>query len=95
MADQSSQYLVQALQQMQAGAQPQAQAPTGPSLQQMQAIHKDRQAFELANPGQSYMAHGVSQMGQNIMGAPQALMQAPQNAMSGFAKLAQGFKPGG
>ncbi len=86
MADQS-QYLVQALQQMQAGGQPQAQAPTM-TPQQMQQVMQQRQAFEAANPGQSYMAHGLQQMGQNVM-------QAPQNAMSGLARLAQGYRPAG
>lgn len=81
MVDQS-QYLAQALQELQAGAQPQPTEQPGMSLAQMQAMQKDRAAFELANPGQNYMAHGLQKMGQNVM-------QAPQNAISGFAKLAQ------
>lgn len=72
-----SQYLVQALQQLQ-GA-PTAQAPQGMSLQQMQDVAQKRQAWEAANPGQSYMGHGLQQMGQNIMGAPGAMMQGARN----------------
>lgn len=97
MADDRSPYLVQALQSMQQGA-PQAQAPQGPSLQQMQDIAQKRQAWEAANPGQSYMAHGFKQMGQNIMGAPGAMMQGAQNiagipgqAASGFQNLIKGL----
>lgn len=76
-----SPYLVQALQQMQ---QSQPAAPQGPSLspQQMAQVVKQKQAWEAANPGQSYIAHGFQQMGQNIMGAP-------QNVMSGLGRLAQ------
>lgn len=76
-----SQYLAQALQSMgsDASMQPQVQAP---DLAQMQKVAEARKAFETANPGQSYMAHGVRQMGQNIMAAP-------GNAMSGLGDLAQ------
>lgn len=88
--DDRNPYLVQALQQMQQGA-PQAQQPQGMSLQQMQDIAQKRQAWEAANPGQSYMGHGLQQMGQNIMGAPGAIAAAPGNAASSFGKLIQGL----
>ena len=89
MADRS-QYLAQALQAMQAPT-PDAQ-PTGPSLQQMQQVAQQRQAWEAANPGQSYMAHGFQQMGANIAQAPQNLMAAPGQAMGGLQRLAQSFR---
>lgn len=88
--DDRSPYLVQALQQMQQGA-PQPQTSQGPSLQQMQDVVQKRQAWEAANPGQSYMQHGLQEMGQNIMGAPGAIAAAPGNAASGFAKMIQGL----
>lgn len=96
-----SQYLAQALQQM--SAQPaQPASPQGPSLAGMQKMAQDRAAWEAANPGQSYMAHGIGQMGQNIMGAPgrvldsiQGLGQIPGQAMSGLQQLAQRFGGGG
>lgn len=97
MADDRSQYLAQALQSM--GQQPpQAQAPQGMSLQQMQDVAQKRKAFEAANPGQSYMAHGFQQMGQNIGNVPQTLANAGQNlaglpgqAMGGFQKMVAGL----
>lgn len=75
-----SQYLAQALQSL---GQP-APAPPDPliSADQLAQIGKARKAYEAANPGQSYMAHGLQQAGQN-------LMAAPGNAMSGFANLAR------
>lgn len=80
--DPRSQYLVQALQGM---AQPaQQQSPQGLSMGQMQQIAKNRASFEAQNPGQSYMMHGLGQMGQNVM-------NAPGNVMSGFQKLVQGL----
>lgn len=95
MADQSP-YLVQALQQM--GQQPQGLTYQGPNLQQMQAIAQKKQAWEAANPGQSYMGHGLEQMGQNLMNAPGNLVQGAQNlaglpgqAMTGFQKMIQGL----
>ena len=91
-----SQYLAQALQQM--GQQPQPQAPQGLSLQQMQDIAQKRKVFEAANPGQSYMGHGIQQMGQNLMNAPGNLLQGAQNlaglpgqAASGFQNLVKGL----
>lgn len=94
--DDRSQYLAQALQGM--SQPPPQQAPQGMSLQQMQDVAQKRKAFEAANPGQSYMAHGFQQMGQNIANAPGNLMQAGQNlaalpgqAASGFQKLVQGL----
>ncbi len=84
MADQS-QYLAQALQQMQ--GQPAINQPQGMSLQQMQDVAKQKAAFEAANPGQSYMAHGLQQAGQNVM-------NAPGNAMTGLQQLAQRFGGG-
>lgn len=80
-----SQYLAQALQQMQ--GQPQAAQPQGMSLEQMQKIGQAKAAFEAANPGQSYMAHGIQQAGQNVM-------NAPGNAMTGLQNLAQRFGGG-
>jgi hypothetical protein len=82
-----SQYLVQALQSL---GQP-AAAPPDPlvSPQQLAQIGKDRKAFEAANPGQSYMAHGFQQMGRNVMAAPGNLMAAPGNAAHGLADLAR------
>lgn len=79
-----SQYLVSALQAL---GEP-AAAPADPLVtpQQLAQIGKSRKAFEAANPGQSYMAHGMQQMGQNIM-------QAPQNAAHGFAQLARSLAP--
>jgi hypothetical protein len=63
-----SQYLVAALQNM---GQPQAQPqPQGLSIGQMQGIAKQRSAFEAQNPGQNFMAHGIRQMGSNVMAAP-------------------------
>lgn len=95
MADQS-QYLAQALQSM--GQQPQAPTYQGPNLQQMQAIAQKKQAWEAANPGQSYMGHGLEQMGQNLMNAPGNLVQGAQNfaalpgqALNGFQKMIQGL----
>ena len=93
-----SQYLVQALQQMgQQPAQPGSQ-PFALSLAQMQKMQQDKSAWEQANPGQSYMAHGLGQMGQNLAGAPgrvmdslQGLGQIPGQAMSGLQALAQRF----
>lgn len=99
--DNQSQYLAQAIQSMQ--AQPSAApAQPGMSLQQMQQMGQQKQAWEAANPGQSYMAHGIDQMGQNIMGAPGRvagaignLGQVPGQAMSGLQALAQRFGGGG
>lgn len=97
MADQQSQYLAQAIQQMQGQA---PAAPTSPamSLGDMQKMAQQKQAWEAANPGQSYMAHGLSQMGQNLMGAPgrigdavSGLAQLPGQAVSGLQALAQRF----
>lgn len=96
MAD-TSQYLAQALQQMQ-GQPATGSQPQGPSLQQMQQMAQQKQAWEAANPGQSYAAHGLQQMGQNLAGAPgrvmdgvQGLAQLPGQAMSGLQQLAQRF----
>lgn len=55
--------------------------------QQLAQIAKDRKAFEAANPGQSYMAHGLKSAGQS-------LLDAPRNAVSGFAELARRLAPG-
>lgn len=84
-----SQYLAAALQAM---GQPQQQAPQGGmSLQQMQDVTQKREAFEKANPGQSYAMHGLKQLGQNVLGAPGALAAAPGNALSGLQNLAKGL----
>lgn len=89
-----SQYLAQAIQGMQA---PPAAAPAQPgmSLAQMQQMAQHKQAWEAANPGQSYAAHGIDQMGQNLMGAPgrvaDAIGAVPGTAMSGLQALAQRF----
>jgi len=81
-----SQYLAQALQSM--GQAPSMQMQT-PDLAAMQQTMDARKAFEAANPGQSYMAHGLQQMGQNVMAAPRNMMAAPGNVMSGMSDLAQ------
>lgn len=65
-----SQYLAQALAAM--SAQPQAgmmQPDLGDTGQQSMAA----QAWKAANPGQSYLLHGLQQAGQNIMDLPQRL----------------------
>lgn len=79
-----SQYLAAALQSL---GQP-APEPPDPliSTQQLSQIGKSRKAFEAANPGKSYMAHGLKSAGQN-------LMDAPGNAASGFADLARRLAP--
>lgn len=97
-----SQYLAQAIQSM---SQPQGQPSTGgPSMspQQMMQMQQQRQAWEAANPGQSYFAHGLGQMGQNLMGAPGrvadafgSLGQLPGQAVNGLQALAQRFGGGG
>lgn len=88
-----SAYLVQALQEMgQPAPAPQQQ---GPDLASLKKVGDARKAYEAANPGKSYMAHGFQQMGQNIMQAPGNIMAAPGNVMSGFGALAQRLKPGG
>lgn len=80
-----SAYLAQALQSM---GQPQSPSSQGLSPQQMQHIADARKAFEAQNPGQSYMAHGLQQMGQDIM-------NAPQNAAQGLGRLAASLGIGG
>lgn len=85
----SSPYLVQALQQMQ-GQQP-AQTPPGLSLGQMQQIADKRKAFEAANPGQSYMGHGMMQLGQDVMNMPSTLMQAGRNIAAVPGQIGSGF----
>lgn len=67
MTDQS-QYLAQALAAMQ--AQPQVSTGQPPNLVAMQHQAQQKQAWEAANPGQSYMGHNLSQMGQTAMGGP-------------------------
>lgn len=97
MTDQS-QYLAQVLQQMgQAAPQASGQVP-GMSLAQMQKMQQDRATWEVANPGQSYAAHGLGQMGQNLMGAPGNVADAigglgelPKQALSGLQALAARF----
>lgn len=83
-----SRYLVQALQSL---AAPQS-APAGPSvdLAGMQKAVGQRKAWETANPGQSYMAHGFGQLAQNLRGAPGAAMAAPGNALQGLQGLGAG-----
>jgi len=83
-----SQYLAQALQSM--GSDPLQQGQS-PDLSEMKKIAEARKAFEAANPGQSYVANGMQQMGQNIMGAPAAMSAAPGNVMSGMGDLAKRF----
>jgi len=100
MTDQSR-YLAMALQQI--GAQPaQGVAPQGPNVAGLQRMAQDRQAWEAANPGQSYMAHGIAQMGQNLANAPGrvadafgSLGQVPGQALSGLQALVQRFGGGG
>lgn len=86
-----SPYLVQALQALQA---PPPAAPAGPDLAALKKMGDAKAAFEAANPGQSFMANNLQQMGQNVMQAPQNLMAAPGNAMSGLGALAQRLKVG-
>lgn len=95
-----SQYLAQALQSMGAPAGSPQGTPQM-SLQQMQQIAQQKQAWEAANPGQSYMGHGLQQMGQNLMNAPgnvmgaiQNLGQVPGQVANGFQSLAQRFGGG-
>jgi hypothetical protein len=81
----SSPYLVQALQALSAPqSAPQAASP---DLAGMQKAVGQRKAWEAANPGQSYMAHGFGQLAQNLRGAPQAVMAAPGNALKGLQGL--------
>lgn len=96
MADPTSQYLIQALQQ--GGQQPQGSTYQGPNLQQMQGMMQQKQAWEAQNPGQSYMGHGLQQLGQNLMNAPGKLVQGAQNlaglpgqAMGGLQNLMKGL----
>lgn len=85
--------LAQALQSM--GQQPAIQAPPPPDLAAIQRAGQAKQAWEAANPGQSYMGHNLQQMGQNVMDAPGKLMAAPGNAMGGLADLAKRLGVGG
>lgn len=73
-----SAYLAQAIQAMQQGT-PAPTAPQGLSPQQMAQAVQQRQAWEAANPGQSYMAHGLQQLGQNFQNAPSAILQGARN----------------
>jgi hypothetical protein len=83
-----SQYLAQALQAIGGSQQP----PQGMlSAPQMQQIAAQRHAFEAQNPGQSYAAHGLQQLGQSLMGAPAAIAAAPGNVASGLANFARGL----
>ena len=81
-----SQYLAQALQQMQAAP---SQASGGLDLSAMQMSAEQRRAWEAAHPGQSYIINNLQQVGQNVMQAPQNVMAAPGNAASGLAQLPQ------
>jgi hypothetical protein len=83
-----SQYVMQALQAMQA---PQQQAPQGPDLAGMAAQAQQRQAWEKANPGQSYMKQGLASAMAGVKGAPAAMMAAPQN-LKGLFSLGQGMR---
>lgn len=80
-----SPYLVQALQGM---AAPQS-APSGPSmdLAGMQKAVDARKAWQAANPGGNYMAHGFGQLAQNLRSAPGAVMAAPGNVLKGLQGL--------
>lgn len=80
-----SQYLAQALASM--GSDPAPAQQAGPDLMAMQKQAEAAKAWKAANPGQSYMAHGVNQMGQN-------LKAAPGNAMGGLFGLAKAFGAG-
>ena len=77
-----SPYLAQALQVMQAAPQ---QTPQGPDLGAMMQQAKVRQAWEAANPGQSYAGHNLGQMAQNIQGVPGQLAQVPGNLQGLFS----------
>lgn len=81
----TSPYLAQALSEMQQ-APP---APAGPEIdpQAMMSALKQRKAWEVQNPGQSYAMNGLRQMGQNIKGIPDAFAAAPGNAMGGLMSL--------
>ena len=76
-----SPYLQQAMQVMQAAPQQQQ----GPDLGAMMQQAKARQAWEVANPGQSYMRHNLGQMAQNIRGVPGQLAQVPGNLQGLFS----------
>lgn len=77
----ASPYLVQALQAL---SQPAQQPQSGLALPQMQKLAQQAQAWQAQNPGQSYMAHGLQSLGQNVM-------NAPGNAMNGLRNLVQGL----
>lgn len=90
-----SAYLTQALQSLSAPPE-QAQAPTMDPGAMGEAI-KRRKAWEAANPGQSYMANGVKQVGQNlaavpgnIAGIPGQLAAIPGNVMAGLGGMFRG-----
>ena len=80
-----SQYLAQALASM--GAEQAPAGVPGPDLMAMQKQAEAAKAWKAANPGQSYMANGVQQMGQN-------LQAAPGNAMNGLFGMAKAFGVG-
>lgn len=65
---QRSQYLAQALEAM--GSQPALSSAPAPDFAAMQKQAEAAKAWKAANPGQSYMAHGLGQMGQNLQAAP-------------------------
>ena len=79
-----SPYLAQALANMDGG---QVQGAPAPDLMAMQKQAEAAKAWKAANPGQSYMAHGAQQMGQNMQAAP-------GNAMGGIFGLAKAFGGG-